>query len=101
MVITQRYVQGKDVFPATPVTFRYFREGDEGFAHQDGQPYQVGEVITDRPVDLENPASITYGVGNAETLIDPDKPFEAGGTYFPEYAPLLVEPLRFESAPGG
>ncbi|MDS4057653.1 MAG: hypothetical protein RKP73_03670, partial [Candidatus Contendobacter sp.] len=101
VVVTQRYVQGKDVFPATPVTLRYFREGEEGFAHQDGRPYQVGEVITDRPVDLENPASITYGVGNAETLIDPDKLFETGGTYFPEYVPLLVEPLRFESAPGG
>ncbi|KAB2936102.1 MAG: hypothetical protein F9K25_01920 [Candidatus Contendobacter sp.] len=101
VVVTQRYVQGKDVFPATPVTFRYFREGEEGFDHQDGQPYQIGEVVADRPVDLENPASITYGVGNAKTLIDPDKPFEAGGTYFPEYVPLLVEPLRFESAPGG
>ncbi len=86
------------MFPETLVTFRYFREGEEGFAHQDGRPYQTGEVITDRPVDLENPASITYGVGNAETLIDPGKPFEAGGTYFPEYVPLLVEPLRFESA---
>lgn len=101
VVVTQRYAKGKDVFPTTPVTFRYFRQGEEGFAHQDGQPYQVGEVIADRPVDLENPASITYGVGNAKTLIDPDKPFEAGGTYFPEYVPLLVEPLRFESAPGG
>ena len=53
-------------------------------------------MITDRPVDLENPALITYGVGIAETLIDPDRPFEQGGTYFPDYAPLLMEPLCFE-----
>jgi len=96
---TQRYVKGKDIFAETPVTFRYFREEGEGFAHQDGQPYQIGEVITDRPVDLENPALITYGVGIAETLIDPDQPFAAGGTYFPDYMPLLIEPLRFEPAP--
>jgi len=100
VVATQRYVKGKDTFPETPVTFRYFRQEGEGFAHQDGRPYQVGEVITDRPVDLENPALITYGVGIAETLIDPDRPFAEGGTYFPDYAPLLIEPLRFEPAPG-
>jgi len=100
VVITQRYVKGKDVFPATPVTFRYFRQEGEGFAHQDGRPYQTGEVITDRPVDLENPALITYGVGIAETLIDPDRLFEQGGTYFPDYAPLLIEPLQFEVVSG-
>ena len=98
VVATQRYVKGKDVFPETPVTFRYFREAGEGFAHQDGRPYQVGEVITDRPIDLTNPALITYGVGIAETLIDPDRPFAEGGTYFPDYAPLLIEPLRFAPA---
>lgn len=96
VVVTQRYHKGKDVFPETPVTFRYFREGEEGFDHQDGRPYAVGEVITDRPVDLENPALITYGVGSAGTLIDEEKPFTQGGTYFPDYVPLLVEPLRFE-----
>jgi hypothetical protein len=99
VVVTQRYVKGKDVFPETPVTFRYFREREEGFVHQDGRTYRVGEVITDRPMDLENSASITYGVGIAETLIDPDKPFEAGGTYFPDYMPLLAEPLRYERKP--
>jgi hypothetical protein len=100
VVVTQRYIKGKDVFPETPVTFRYFREAGEGFAHQDGRPYQMGEVITDRPIDLENPALITYGVGIAETLIDPDRPFEQGGTYFPDYVPLLIEPLSFESVSG-
>ena len=85
------------MFPETPVTYRYFREDGEGFAHQDGQPYTVGEVITDRPVDMENPARITYGIGIAKTLIDPDLPFEQGGTYFPDYLPLLAEPLRFEA----
>jgi len=98
VVVTQRYTQGKDVFAVTPVTYRYFREGTEGFAHQDGRPYQVGEVITDRPVDREDPASITYGVGNAETLIDPAKPFEIGGSYLPDYLPLLSDPLRFEAS---
>ena len=91
VVVTQRYVKGKDVFPETPVTYRYFRESEEGFNHQDGQAYQVGEVITDRPVDTENPALITYGVGIAETLINPDLPFASGGTYFPNYVPLLIE----------
>lgn len=99
VVVTQRYVKGKDVFAETPVTFRYFRDGAEGFAHRDGRPYQTGEVITDRPVDLANPASITYGVGIAETLIDPDRPFESGGSYFPDYVPLLAEPLRFAPKP--
>ena len=96
VVVTQRYNKGKDVFSETPVTFRYFRDETEGFAHRDGRFYQVGEVIGDRPVDLSDPASISYGVGIAETLIDPDRPFEAGGTYLPDYLPLLAEPLRFE-----
>ena len=100
VVVTQRYAKGKEVFPETPVTYRYFRNGAEGFHHQDGSPYQLGEVITDRPVGAENPASITYGVGNAATLVDPDRAFAAGGTYFPDYAPLLAEPLRFEAAAG-
>ncbi len=95
VVATQRYVKGKEVFPETPVTFRYFREGGDGFAHQDGRPYQVGEVMTDRPVDWTNPALMTYGVGIAETLIDPDRPFAEGGTWFPDYVPLLIDPLRF------
>lgn len=99
VVVTQRYTQGKDVFAVTPVTYRYFREGTEGFAHQDGRPYQAGEVITDRPVDREDPASITYGVGNAKTLIDPAKLFESGGSYLPDYLPLLSDPLRFEAGP--
>lgn len=100
VVVTQRYVKGKEVFAQTPVTYRYFRKGAEGFRHQDGSPYQIGEVITDRPVDRENPASITYGVGNATTLIDANQPFAAGGTYFPDYVPLLTDPLRFEAAAG-
>ena len=99
VVVTQGYIKGKDVFPETPVTFRYFREGAEGFNHQDGRVYQSGEVITDRPIDTENPALITYGVGIAETLINPDLPFASGGTYFPDYVPLLSEPLQFESVP--
>ncbi|MEZ5580787.1 MAG: hypothetical protein R3F40_16050 [Candidatus Competibacteraceae bacterium] len=53
------------------------------------------EVITDRPVDLSDPALISYGVGIAETLNDPERSFEAGGTYFPDYLPLLVGTLAF------
>ena len=89
VVVTQRYIKGKDVFAETPATYRYFRESGEGFNHQDGRAYQVGEVIIDRPIDTENPALITYGVGIAETLIDPDLPFASGGTYFPDYVPIV------------
>ncbi len=99
VVATQRYVKGKDVFSETPVTYRYFRESEEGFTHQDGSPYSTGEVISDRPVDRDDPASITYGVGNAKTLVNEEKPFAQGGTYLPDYVPLLMEPLRFEFAP--
>ena len=99
VVVTQRYVKGKDVFPETPVTFRYFREEAEGFAHQDGRPYQTGEVITDRPIDLENPALITYGVGIAETLINPDLPFAAGGdVYKRQDKKLYMAMSRIESS---
>lgn len=88
VVVTQRYALGKDVFAETPVTLRYLRSPEDGFAHQDGTPYQIGERITDRPIDTR-PTSLTYGVGNSETLIDPDQSFESGGTYLPDYTPLI------------
>jgi len=99
VVVTQRYTLGKDVFAQTPLTYRYFRQQGEHFTHLDGTPYQTGEVITDRTVDKEDPAKDTYLVGNVSTLIDENKPYAEGGTYNPDYIPLLAEPLQFEVKP--
>lgn len=88
VVVTQRYDFGKDVFPETIYTFRYFRTPDTAYTHQDGRPYQLGEVITDRPINT-NPAELTYGMGITPTLIDPDKPYAQGGTFYADYVPLL------------
>lgn len=88
VVASQRYDFGKDVFAETPVTFRYFRPDSENYTHQDGRPYQEGDVVTDRPIDTD-PASLTYGVGTASTLVDMNKPFEEGGAANPDYVPLL------------
>ncbi len=90
VVATQRYDFGKDVFPETPFTLRYFRTPDVAYAHQDGRPYQVGEVITDRPIET-NPGVFTYGMGVVETLIDEQLPFAQGGTFVPDYVPLLAD----------
>ncbi len=81
VVATQRYDFGKDVFAAMPFTFRYFRRAKDGFTHQNGQPYTVGEVITDRPVN-ENVGDFTYGIGIVPTLIE-DKAIVT------DYVPLL------------
>jgi hypothetical protein len=95
VVATQRYDLGKDVFDATPFTYRYYRDAGQAFAHQDGNTYQSGEVISDRPIDTE-PTSFTYGIGVGATLIDAGLPFAGGGTYEPEYSPLLLTPPAFE-----
>lgn len=99
VVVTQSYNKGKDVFEQTPVTFRYLRAADEGFLHQDGRPYAVGEVIVDRSEHMDDPTDFVYRAGDVLTLIDPDKPFESGGTYNADYTPLLAEPLVFEKRP--
>lgn len=91
VVSTQRYDLGKDVFETTPFTYRYYRSPEEGFAHQDGASYTYGEVITDRPIDTD-PASITYGIGIGETLLDPEQPYAEGGNYVSDYLPLLESP---------
>jgi hypothetical protein len=88
VVATQRYDLGKDVFPTTPPTFRYFRPKGTDYTHQDGRAYQDGEVVVDRPVDKDS-RNITYGVGTAATLIDPALPFADGGTANAGYLPLL------------
>lgn len=99
VVVTQRYNLGKDVFAQTPVTYRYFRQEGEHFTRLDGTHYQTGEVITERTVDTEDPAKDTYMVGDVPTLIDENKPYAEGGTYNPDYIPLLAEPLQFEAKP--
>ncbi|SEJ87547.1 hypothetical protein SAMN04488058_1277 [Deinococcus reticulitermitis] len=90
VVVTQRYDFGKDVFPETPFTLRYFRTPETAYPHQDGRPYASGEVITDRPVD-RTPANFTFGIGEVSTLIDESLPFERGGTFLRDYVPLLEE----------
>jgi len=86
VVATQSYVFGKDVFATTPFTLRYFRRAKEGFTHQDGRPYAIGEVIADRPVN-ENVGDFTYGIGIVPTLID-----AAGDNALRDYLPLLCAP---------
>ncbi len=88
VVVTQRYDFGKDVFPETPFTLRYLRTADVGFAHQDGKPYQLGEIVTDRPINT-NVAEFTYGMGITPTLIDETLPYAQGGTFLADYVPLL------------
>lgn len=88
VVVSQRYDFGKDVFPETPFTFRYYRTPDTAFPHQDGRPYATGEVVTDRPVNPD-PVSFTYGIGVTPTLIDEEKPEEEGGNFVRDYVPFL------------
>lgn len=88
VVATQRYDFGKDVFPETPFTLRYFRTPETAYPHQNGTPYQIGEVITDRPVDTHAP-NFTYGIGTTPTLIDEEKTEAQGGNFVPDYVPLL------------
>lgn len=78
VVATQRFDFGKDVFAQTPVTFRYFRGAADGFTHQNGAPYSVGEIVTDRPIDTDRSA-LTWGIGVTPT----------GITDSPDYEPLL------------
>lgn len=91
VVATQRFTLGKDVFAKTPFTFRYFRNAKEAYTHLDGRPYQIGEIITDRPVEKE--AILTEGAGITETLID-----EKDALYDGEYLPLLNDPLVYVKA---
>jgi hypothetical protein len=47
-------------------------------------------------VHRSNPAADTYLVGDVPTLIDEKRSYAKGGTYNPDYVPLLSAPLRFE-----
>jgi hypothetical protein len=89
IVLTQRYIYGKDYFKETPFTFKYFRDKANAFTHIDGTPYRFGEIVIDRPYDRSE--SITKGVGSVPTLID-----EKGDNYDSEYLPLFKYPLEFE-----
>ncbi|MDD2382858.1 MAG: hypothetical protein PHN18_01570 [Sulfurospirillaceae bacterium] len=92
VVATQRYTLGKDVFDATPFTFRYYRNAENGYTHMDGSAYHLGDIITDRPIEKE--ATIMEGVGNALTLIH-----EQDASYDGEYVPLLKFPLHVVKKP--
>jgi len=100
VVVSQRYHLGKDVFPETPVTFRHYRDPADPLTRVDGTPYQTGDIITERAVELDNPASFTYRAGNTTTQIDESKPYPVGN-YNPDYLPLLKFPLEFTPAPAG
>ncbi|MFZ1345065.1 hypothetical protein [Thiothrix eikelboomii] len=88
VVVSQRYHFGKDVFAITPWAYRHFREPTEALTKVDGTPYQTGELITERAVELDDPASFTYRAGNTRTGIDESRPYPVGN-YNPEYLPLL------------
>lgn len=88
VVVTQRYTLGKDVFAATPFTYRYYRPARYAYTHADGRPYAQGEIITDRPVDAG-------GTGQVPTLIALATEAE-GGTFNTDYQPFLAYPSRFE-----
>lgn len=100
VVVSQRYVYGKDVFAETPVTFRHFRDPAAPLTRVDGTPYQTGDIITERPIEQDNPASLTYRVGNSTTGIDETRPYPQGN-YNPAYLPLLQFPLQYTPAPAG
>lgn len=88
VVLTQRYTLGKDVFASTPWAYRHFREPREAITKVDGTLYQLGELITERAVELDDPASFTYRAGNTLTGIDESQAYPLGN-YNPEYSPLL------------
>ncbi|MBN2895521.1 MAG: hypothetical protein JXK05_06490 [Campylobacterales bacterium] len=89
VVATQRFTKGKDYFGTPLFTYRYYREGEEGFTHIDGTPYTFGELITDRPYHEEE--SILWHVGKVLTLID-----EEGDNYDPMYLPIMAFPQMYE-----
>lgn len=76
------------MFAETPFTLRYFRTAETAYPHQDGRPYALGELITDRPIN-ENVADFTFGIGITPTLIDEERSFGAGGSFLADYVPLL------------
>lgn len=88
VVVTQCYTLGKDVFAKIPWSYQYFRLPTEALRKIDGTPYQTGELITERAVELDNPASFTYRAGITSTGIDANRLYPLGN-YNPDYSPLL------------
>jgi len=91
VVVTQRYKLGKDVFNETPVTFRHYRLPGQEALKIDSSPYGLGDVITERSVQLDEPTRFDYRAGDSVTLIKQALSFEEGGTFFPEYTPFLKQ----------
>ena len=98
VVVTQRYHLGKDVFAETPITYRHYRLPNEALHKLDGTAYQTGEVITERPIENDDPTSLTYRAGNSATLIDQHRLYSQGN-YNPDYLPLLTAPVQYETLP--
>lgn len=89
VVVTQRYNLGKDVFASTPISYFHYRSSDIAEVKLDKTPYQFGEVISERSIQIEDPTRFDYKAGDGITLIKDNLKFENGGTYFPEYVPYL------------
>jgi hypothetical protein len=89
VVATQRYIYGKDVFSETPISYLHYRDSSIAEVKNDGTPYQFGEIISERSIQLDEPTRFDYKAGDGITLIEEDKPFNEGGTYFPDYVPYL------------
>jgi len=92
VVVTQRYQYGKDVFEQTPITYRHYRLPTQEALKIDGTPYTLGEVISERSVQLNEPTRFDYRSGDSVTLIDKTLEFDDGGTYYPEYIPFIQTP---------
>lgn len=89
VVVTQSYKLGKDVFESTPTNFYHYRMPGTEEKKTDGSAYQYGELITEREVQLDYPEGFDYKAGIGVTLIDEDKPYDQGGTFFPDYVPII------------
>ncbi|MGB5445207.1 MAG: hypothetical protein WBM99_06835 [Psychromonas sp.] len=91
VVATQRYQFGKDVFSKTPVTYKHYRLPGQEALKIDGSAYQLGEVISERSVQLVEPTRFDYRAGDSITLIEKELDFADGGTFYPEYIPYLKQ----------
>jgi hypothetical protein len=89
VVATQSYTKGKDVFAHTPHTLKALRPENEQPKKLDGTSYLFNEVITERSIEQDNPASVTYRAGDSLTEIDIELPFAQGGNYLPNYTPFV------------
>jgi len=89
VVVTQSFTKGKDVFAQTPHTFKAMRSLENQPLKLDGKPHAFGEVISERSVELDDPASVNYRAGDSLTEINADLPFAQGGNYLPDYRPFI------------